>query len=672
MNENAAATRPPGIALTKTAEDAHDVVIITDADGVPVWANETFARLTDLSLNEIAMWEPREILQSHSSGRAQAGTILRALQERQPVKTQLQRQAKNGDPVWSDLEISPLFDAARRLGGFVAIQRDISDCMARNCDLTKAALSHSRAEGRLRAAIEAISDGFAIYDESDRLLIANRAFADIHAGVEDKIGPGSSFEELLRHTVAAGLLDLGREEPERWIKRQLNMARLPSSEIHLRFVDGGWMTRRHKRMENNETVRIWTDINSLKRQQTELEEARGRAEAADRAKSRFLTDASHEIRTPMNGIIGFNHLLLQTELTATQREYASFIQDSSNSLMSLIDEILDLGRIERGGLEIEALPFRLSELIAAARFLEALAGNKSLKLEIECSLPEDMIAVGDVKRIRQILVNLLGNAIKYTEAGCVRLAITREDGGLQLTVSDTGRGIPAAELKAVFERFHRVSENGSAGVQGSGLGLAIARDLAHLMGGEIIVTSERGHGSTFRVWLPVWLNTERAAAPGQDRACGPMAKVEAACAYDVLVAEDHPINLKLAVALLQAAGCRAHSAENGRQALTALDKADYDLIVMDSQMPIMTGIEAMTIIRRRSDWKARIPILSLTADAMKGADEYHATAGADMYMTKPLKSDGFIEAVKRLASEGRELRDRNSARSGSGRGGDCL
>lgn len=139
----------------------------------------------------------------------------------------------------------------------------------------------------------------------------------------------------------------------------------------------------------------------------------------------------------------------------------------------------------------------------------------------------------------------------------------------------------------------------------------------------------------------------------------------------MLVAEDHPINLKLALALLQAAGCRTHSAENGQQALTALEKADYDLIVMDSQMPVMSGIEAIRVIRCRSDWKCRIPVLSLTADAMKGADEYHAMAGADTYMTKPLKSDCFIEAVRRLAAKGRELRDRNVAGSGLGQAEKC-
>ncbi len=659
MNDTMAATLAPETALlTKTAEDTHDVIILTDADGVPIWANEGFAKLSGMTLDEIATQEPRQMLQSHGAWRAQAEMILQTLRGRQPVRTQLLRRRQNGDPVWFDLEISPLFDAASRLGGFVAIQREISYCVERNCDLSKAVLSHSKAEGRFRAAMEAISDGFAIYDENDRLLIANQAYFDIHQGVQDKIGPGSSFRDLLEHSVAEALLDLGGEEPERWIARQLRMAKLPSSEIHLRFIHGGWMSLRHRRMENCDTVRIWTDINSLKRHQVELEEARARAEAADRVKSQFLTNVSHEIRTPMNGIIGFSNLLLGTELSEKQKEYATLIQASSNALMSLIDELLDLAKIERGGLEIEAFPFKLSELVAAARALEALARSKSIKLEIECSLPDDAIAVGDVRRIRQILINLLGNAIKFTVAGHVKLAISHDGDGLQLVVSDTGCGIPEAELKAVFERFHRISEDGSGRVPGNGVGLSIARDLAQVMGGEITVTSECGQGSTFKVWLPLSLKVEGATAPAAEQVSGRAAKLEADCPYDVLVAEDNPINLKLALALLQAMGCRTQSAANGQQALTALEKADYDLIIMDSQMPIMTGVEATRLIRCRSDWKSQTPILSLTADAMKGADAYHAMAGADTYMTKPLKSDCFIEAVKHLAAKGRELRDR--------------
>jgi two-component system, sensor histidine kinase len=651
---------PAQILLTKTADHAHDVVVVTDANGHKMWANEAFARLAGRGLSEFAE-EVSSPHRAHNGHEDPAAAILQALKTRQPVKMQAPGQGGNGEPVWHDLEISPLFDAAARLAGYVAIQRNISYCVERDCDLTKAVLSSSKAEGRLRAAVEATTDGFAIYDENDRLLIANQAFRDLHRGAEVMTTPGVSFEEQVRHSATAGLFDLGGEDTERWIERQLAAARAPSSEAHVKHAQMGWVTCRHKRMENNETVRIWTNIASLKRQQAELEQARLRAEAADRAKSHFLTNMSHEIRTPMNGIIGFNDLLLCSDLSDRQREYATLIQSSSRSLMSLIDELLDLGKIERGALEIEALPFKLFELIAAARALEAVADAKGLKFSIECSLPAETIAVGDLKRVRQILVNLVGNAIKFTEQGAIRIAVFKEMEGLSLVVADTGRGISPERQKAIFERFYQGQEPGSGKVQGSGLGLAIAKDLVQLMGGEIGVTSERGRGSTFKVWLPLWLDVEKAQETAPARAQRLELNPIPAPAYRVLVAEDHPINLKLAMALLQAAGCEAHFAENGQQVLTKLEKNEFDLIIMDTQMPIMTGIEAMKTIRRRSDWKRATPILSLTADAMKGAEEYHAMAGADAYMSKPLKSDAFIEAVKRLSERGRTLREKDTA-----------
>ncbi len=217
-------------------------------------------------------------------------------------------------------------------------------------------------------------------------------------------------------------MDLGGDDPELWISRQLRASLQPSSETHLHFKRHGWMSRRHKRMENNETVRVWTNISSLKRQQADLEEARARAEAADRAKSAFLADISHEIRTPLNGIVGFNDLLLRSDLTEQQREYATLIETSCRALLSLTDEVLDLNKIERGMLEIGSDPFKLADLIAAARGLQAFAETKSLKLIVESSLPSDTVLVGDSKRIQQIVLNLLGNAIKFTDAGSVRLA----------------------------------------------------------------------------------------------------------------------------------------------------------------------------------------------------------------------------------------------------------
>jgi CheY-like chemotaxis protein/anti-sigma regulatory factor (Ser/Thr protein kinase) len=289
-----------------------------------------------------------------------------------------------------------------------------------------------------------------------------------------------------------------------------------------------------------------------------------------------------------------------------------------------------------------------------------VAEAKALNFSIECSLPAETVAVGDLKRIRQILVNLVGNAIKFTEKGAVGISVFKEKDGLALIVADTGRGISPERQKAVFDRFYQGQEPGSGKVQGSGLGLAIAKDLVQLMGGDIGVTSERGRGSTFKVWLPLWLDVEKAPETAPARAVRLEPNPAPARAYTVLVAEDHPINLKLAMALLQAAGCETDFAGNGQQALAKLEKSEYDLIVMDSQMPVMTGIEAIKAIRRRPDWKRATPILSLTADAMKGAEDYHAMAGADAYMSKPLKSDAFIEAVKRLSERGRALREKAS------------
>ncbi len=660
MNDSASMRLPqeePEALLTKTAEDTHDVVVVTDANGDAIWANRAFAKLSSGAIDAGSRRAPLCGSRAPVNGREQAAAVLQALGEKKPVKTQILRHKMDGEPVWFDLEVSPLFDAGSRLGGFVAVQREISYCVERNCDLAKAVLSASKTESRFRAAIDALSDSFAIFDENDRLLIANQAFCDLHRGLEGEIRPGASFEALLRGALAADLVDLGGDDPELWISRQLRASLQPSSETHLHFKRHGWMSRRHKRMDN-ETVRVWTNISSLKRQQSDLEEARARAEAADRAKSAFLADISHEIRTPLNGIVGFNDLLLRSDLTEQQREYATLIESSCRALLSLTDEVLDLNKIERGMLEIGSHPFKLADLIGAARGLQAFAETKSLKLIIESSLPSDTVVVGDSKRIQQIVRNLLGNAIKFTDAGSVRLAISRENAGLQLIVSDTGRGIPPERLPFVFERFYHADEPGLPKRSGSGLGLAIAKDLARLMGGDIAVASDRGRGSAFKVWLPLPLDAEKAAGAGSKRAPGEAAARSApARAYEVLVAEDNPINLKLAEALLHAAGCNVQSASNGQEALAQVEKSDYDLIIMDSQMPLMNGLEAIKSVRRRQDWKSRTPILSLTANAMKGAEEMHASAGADMYMSKPLRSDCFIDAVKRLGEQGRALRE---------------
>lgn len=638
----------------KVAEDTHDVVIVTDANGRTLWVNEAFGKLTGYSLNEIAGRRPGQVLQGAATDRKTVWAIAQAIRQKQPIKTEILNYTKSGTPIWLDIEISPMFDESRQLSGYIAIQRHISAAVRRECDLSYAALGRSKAEGRLRAAIEAISDGFAIYDENDRLVMANRAF---RKGMNDEVIECETFEALLRRCVTEGLLDIAKEDLEQWIAGQLESRRQPFAETHAGLCDGRWVSWRHKRMEDNEIVVICSDISSLKQHEAELDAARSRAEAADKAKTKFLTNVSHEIRTPMNGIIGFNELLLQTELTKQQKDYAELIQSSSKSLLSLIDDILDLGKIERGGIEIEERRFKLGELVSAARSLEVLAKNKSLEFLIDLSVSEETIVVGDPRRIRQILTNLLGNAIKFTEKGQIRVSISLEDSVLRLVIADTGYGIPAEKIQAIFDWFYQ--GNAPCSGKGSGLGLAIAKGLAEVMGGELSVVSKLGQGSAFTVVLP--LSREIAQDTISRDAESPSApNGNADCAYNVLVAEDHPINLKLVLAILQVAGWQTQFAEDGREALAKLDESDFDLIIMDSQMPVMTGVEAIKTIRSRGDWKRLTPILSLTADAMKGTEEYYTEAGADAYISKPLKVERFMATLRELAQRGRDLRRKNT------------
>lgn len=636
-------------------KDTQDIVIVTDANGLTLWVNEAFGKLTGYSLADIAGRKPGHVLQGAATDRKVTRAISLAIKQKQGIKTEILNYTKSGAPIWLDIEISPMFDDSSQLTGYIAIQRDISASVRRECDLSHASIGRQKAESRLRAAIEAISDGFAIHDEADRLVMANRAF---RKGMNDKVTAGETFEALLRRSVREGLLDIGHTNHEEWISAQLKARRQPFSESHIGLCDGRWVSWRHKRTENNDIVVICSDISALKQHEAELNSARARAEAADQAKTKFLTNVSHEIRTPMNGIIGFNELLLQTDLTKQQKDYAKLIQSSSRSLLSLIDDILDLGKIERGGIDIEERPFKIGELVAAARSLEVLARKKNLSFRIDLKVDEDIIVAGDLRRIGQILTNLLGNAIKFTEQGRVNLEISFESGVLKLVIEDSGSGIAENKLQAVFEWFYQGSALASG--QGSGLGLAIAKGLAEVMGGSLSVTSEVGQGSTFTACLPLANGYGRLVAEVPEVAKSKSAgKEKGSLVYDVLVAEDHPINRKLVLAVLQVAGWRTAIAENGKEAVAKLDEDDFDLIIMDSQMPIMNGVEATKAIRERKDWKKRTPILSLTADAMKGTEDYYLAAGADAYMSKPLKVDSLMNVLRDLVQRGRELRSKN-------------
>ncbi len=494
--------------------------------------------------------------------------------------------------------------------------------------------------------------GYATIDPNGRIHDCNIAFASL-AGSNRK----QLTDTLLQHLVPAydqntlfNLLDDAAQNGE-----------LVTSEFELRHGDGldnrfvrcDARILRHTPGNGMLFLLAFMDVTERRQLETELRMAKAKAESASQAKSEFLANMSHEIRTPMTGIQGMLKLLDKTELDKQQREYVEMAQTSSNSLQELINDILDLSRIEANRLEIVAQPFDIRELVGKlVGIFRPLADQKGLDLHfsIEESLPQWL--EGDQLRVRQVLFNLVGNAVKYTHEGSVTLNVRTMHtlGGrsrmVLFHIADTGTGIPSDKLESIFQPFTQSDSSYAKQMAGTGLGLTIVKKLVELMNGHISIQSKQDEWTRVTLTLPF----RDSEAPKRDET-SPEENEKPQPGYRILLAEDNPINQKAVKMFLEQYGHTVAVAQNGKEAIEKLKNQDFDAVLMDVQMPGMDGMEATRLIREGVEGSTDIPIIALTAYAMDEDKGKILAAGMNEYMTKPIDYEKLNEILRRLITK---------------------
>ena len=478
----------------------------------------------------------------------------------------------------------------RRLpdGGIVSLGTDITGLM------------------RMWSAVEEMPDGFVMYDADDRLLMCNQQYKDIYAASAPAMQRGTSFEDILRYGLERGQYSEAKGREEEWLEERLASHRLSETELEQQLADGRWLRVYEKKTRDGGRVGLRVDISQIKQDQVRLKEAMVRAEAANRAKSAFLANMSHEIRTPMNGVVGMADLLMDTTLSEEQKLYSDTIRSSGEALLVIINDILDYSKIEAEKLQLNPEPFDLERAIhEVVMLLQPTARDKDIALCVDFDMFLPTRFIGDAGRIRQILTNLLGNAVKFTVQGHVLVRVVGVpsldgDAAIHIIIEDTGIGIPPDKVDHVFGEFNQVEDERNRKFEGTGLGLAITRRLVELMGGEVWVESELGKGSCFG--LRILLPTEEPAVFETARLPANLQRV--------LVVDDHHANQAILAKQLEIIGLKADFCKTGSEAIDRIDTRP-DLLLIEQDLPDMCGQD---LAAQLCSGGRRIPVILYAAN----------------------------------------------------------
>jgi len=646
LEERTEALRDSEERYRTLVENTHDLICQTGSDGRYTYLSPNYRTELGYDPAELVGQDPSELI--HPDDRA---AVAEMLQRRQSDRLIFRARHKNGAWRWME-SIGNIYVNEQGEPRGVIVSRDITDRMRAEATLRES-------EERFRGAFDYAAIGMALVAPDGRWLEVNQALCNIVGYSESEL-IGRKFQDITHPED----LDADLEFVRRMLKGEIPFYQMEKRYLHKRgavvwvllsvsLVRGG---------DGNPAYFIAQiqDVTGRKQAEAELCAAKEAAETANHSKGEFLANMSHEIRTPMNAIIGMTDLALQSDLSPDQRECLDLVRNSADSLLLLINEILDLSKIEAGKLKIDSVVFSLPDTMTPliqTQSLRAQQGGLNLFCKIAADVPP--LLVGDPARLGQVLTNLVSNALKFTEHGEVSVDIapaptTVDDGGrfseLHFTVSDTGIGIAPEKLGTIFAPFEQGDGSTTRRYGGTGLGLTICRHLVERMGGRIWVESSPGRGSRFHFTMRFGL-PERGASPelSPPQLVAEGATGQPARPLRILLAEDNLVNQKLVVKLLEKRGHTVLVVNNGRDAVTTVDHYPFDLVLMDVQMPEMDGLEATAAIRARErDGSAHLPIVALTAHAMKGDEERCLAAGMDGYLSKPINGKDLFAAIERM------------------------